>query len=142
MTKSNFISIDLLNTEANGDEKDVLDKLLIAKQKRFLRVKKIISIRQSKPNYYKRRCRSGSNCGGNSPSSVSSSGSSYGFSAAELRKHERKIRNRQSAMNSRMKIRAEVDILQEKISKLLLNNLLCLIILMLNVILSVRTIGK
>jgi hypothetical protein len=92
------------------------DKLVTAKQKRQLRVKKIIALRKSKPQYNSvRRRRSGS--GSDSPTSVNSSEKSCALTAAEIRKHERKIRNRQSAINSRMKIRAEVDILRDKISK-------------------------
>jgi hypothetical protein len=98
------------------------DKILLAKQKRSLRVDKLISVRQKRQTRQRSRSNSigtsGSNSGSDSPkSTTSSSASSFTFSASEVRKHERKIRNRQSAMNSRLKIRAEVDVLKEKISK-------------------------
>mmetsp|Transcript_15542 Transcript_15542/g.25894 ORF Transcript_15542/g.25894 Transcript_15542/m.25894 type:complete len:177 (-) Transcript_15542:401-931(-) len=99
-----------------------IDRLLAAKQKRSLRVEKLISVRR-KRGHAGSRIRSGSlgssGSGSDSPkSTTSSTDSSFSLSDSELRKNERKIRNRQSAMNSRLKIRAEVDILKAQIQQL------------------------
>lgn len=100
-----------------------LDKILEAKRKRSQRVKKLLLVRKKlhkKPVLQSLTTKNaGTRLGSHSTLPMSSGESRMcAYSASEVRKNERRVRNRQAAMNSRMKNIEEVKILKEKIQQL------------------------